>query len=132
MTQTATGQFDVDMNPLASSEHATAQQIGRMSLDKRFSGDLQGQSQGEMLTCFGAQPDSATYVAIERVTGSVHGRNGSFALYHVGVMNRGEQSLTIGIVPDSGSDQLTGIAGNLTIQIDNGVHYYTLNYSFAD
>lgn len=126
---TAKGQFEVDINPLPASEQAETQQIGRMSLDKQFRGDLEAQSQGEMLTCFGSQPDSATYVAIERVNGSLQGRQGSFALHHVGIMNRGDQSLTIQIVPDSGTDELLGIAGNLTIQIDNGVHYYTLSYT---
>ena len=121
----ATGTFDVTMKPLAA--YATAEpMLGRMSADKKYHGDLEATAIGEMLSAGTGVKNSAVYVAIERVTGTLHGRHGSFILHHTGVMSRGEPHLTIAVVPDSGTDQLAGLAGTLSIDIaPDGTHSYT-------
>ncbi|MGH7696675.1 MAG: DUF3224 domain-containing protein [Gemmatimonadaceae bacterium] len=105
----------------------TASGEGRFSLDKQFQGDFTGTGQGEMLTAVGAVQGSAVYVAIERVSGTLHGRRAAFALHHTGIMNRGAQQLSVIIVPDSGTDQLERIAGTMTITITDGKHFYDLD-----
>lgn len=106
--------------------------LGRMSIDKTFEGDLQGTSRGEMLTAMGSVKGSAVYVAIERVTGTIDGRSGTFVLAHRGTMTRGAQSLEITVVPDSGTGQLAGISGTMAITIVNGKHLYDLEYSLVE
>jgi hypothetical protein len=121
----ATGTFEVIMNPLSSPDSMP----GRMSLDKQFHGDLEGVGKGEMLTALTSVDNSAGYVAIERVTGTLHGRIGSFVFQHTGIMNRGQQQLSITVVPDSGTEQLTGIAGHFSLTIVDGNHQYTFEYT---
>lgn len=127
MTIHAAGSFEVKLlpQPLADAESG----LGRMSIDKVFSGDLQGTSKGEMLSALTAVKGSAGYVAIERVTGTLQGRSGSFILQHLGTMTRGTPTLTVLVVPDSGTEGLTGIAGSLSINITDGKHFYTLDYT---
>src|SRR3954468_13798177 len=108
-----------------------AEMLGRMSIDKQFHGDLEGSSKGQMLTGGTPIKNSAGYVAIERVTGVLKGRKGSFVLQHTGVMNRGAPSLVITVVPDSGTDQLEGIRGTMAIRIEGGKHSYDLNYTLG-
>jgi hypothetical protein len=103
-----------------------------MSIDKQFHGDLEAISKGEMLSASGNVKGSAAYVAIERVSGTLQGRKGTFVLQHTGVMNRGTPQLTISVVPDSGTDQLIGLTGTMTIQIDQGKHSYEFDYTFAE
>lgn len=103
--------------------------LGRMALDKRYHGELEATSVGQMLALHGDEKGSAGYVAIERVSGSLHGRSGSFALQHFGLMDRGEKVLRIDIIPDSGRDALSGIRGSMDIQIEAGKHFYTLTYT---
>jgi len=112
-------------------DDSAAGMLGRMSIDKQFKGDLEGTSKGQMLT--GGTPirNSAGYVAIERVTGSLKGRKGSFILQHTGMMNRGAPSLVITIVPDSGTEQLEGIRGTMVIKIEGGKHAYDLDYTLG-
>jgi hypothetical protein len=124
---TATGAFEVTIQPLGSDE-----MLGRMSLDKQFHGELAATSKGEMLTAGTAVKGSAGYVAIERVSGTLHGRTGTFILQHTGTMNRGAPQLTISVVPDSGTGDLAGIAGTMTIDIDAGKHTYELTYTLGD
>ena len=102
-----------------------------MNLAKQFSGDITGTSTGTMLTGMTGVANSAGYVAVERVTGTVHGRKGSFTLQHSGTMNRGAPSLTITIVPDSGTNELAGISGAMTLVIEGKTHSYTLDYTIA-
>jgi hypothetical protein len=129
MTQHATGPFDVKITPQAEDK-AEGAAMGRMGLQKTFHGDLVATSHGEMLTAMGQVEGSAVYVAMERVKGRLHGRSGTFALAHLGTMTRGAQQLTINIVPDSGTDQLKGIVGSMTIKIEpGGKHFYDLSYS---
>jgi hypothetical protein len=121
----ASGPFDVKMTPASAADAAA----GRFALDKKYHGDLEGSAQGEMLTAMTAVKGSAAYVAIEKVTGRLAGRTGSFHLQHTGVMTRGTPSLTISVVPDSGTGELTGLTGTMAIQIAaDGAHYYTFDY----
>jgi hypothetical protein len=103
-----------------------------MSIDKQFHGDLEGTSKGEMLTAGTGVKGSAGYVAIERVVGTLNGRSGAFALQHSGTMTRGAPQLTIAVVPDSGTGQLTGLSGKMTIQIAEGKHSYEFEYSLPE
>ena len=127
----ASGTFDVKMAPVADENADPA--LGRMSLDKQFHGDLEGGSKGQMLSAMSDVKGSAGYVAIEKVTGNLKGRSGSFALQHSGTMTRGTPELTITVVPDSGTGQLTGLAGKMTIRIEaGGKHFYDLEYTIAE
>lgn len=127
--QTARGTFDVKLTPQPPSDDPGRADLGHMTIDKLFHGDIEGTSKGDMLTGATAVKGSAGYVAIERVTGSVQGRKGSFILQHSGTLNRGVPSLSISVVPDSGTGELTGLTGTLTISIDNGQHSYVLEYT---
>jgi len=128
----ATGPFEVSLKPLPMDTDSDSQLLGRMSIDKQFRGDLEGSSKGQMLTGGTSIRNSAGYVAIERVTGTLKGKKGSFALQHTGVMNRGVPSLVITVIPDSGTDQLEGLKGTMTINIEAGKHTYQLDYTLAD
>jgi hypothetical protein len=127
----ATGPFDVSLKPLPMDDDLGSAMLGRMSIDKQFKGDLEATGKGQMLTGGTPIKNSAGYVAIERVTGSLKGRKGSFILQHTGTMNRGAPSLLITIVPDSGTEQLEGIAGTMAIKIEGGKHSYDLNYTLG-
>jgi len=128
----ASGPFEVTLKPLPMDADADARLMGRMSIDKVFRGDLEAVSNGQMLTGGTAIKNSAAYVAIERVTGTLKGRKGSFTLQHTGLMNRGSPSLLISVVPDSGTEQLEGLRGTMTINIEAGKHSYQLEYTLAD
>lgn len=125
----ASGTFEVKLNPLATA--AGDSTLGRMSIDKIFHGDLQGTSRGEMLTAMSAVRGSAGYVAVERVSGTLHGKTGTFVLQHNGTMNRGEPLLTVSVVPDSGTEELTGLSGTMKIIIAEGKHSYEFDFTIA-
>jgi hypothetical protein len=127
---TATGAFDVKMTP-EMEDKGEGPALGRFALDKQFHGDLQAVSKGQMLTAMGEVKTSAGYVAIERVTGTLQGRSGSFALLHRGIMSSAGQELSVMVVPDSGSGQLKGLKGEMSIKVVEGKHTYELNYSLA-
>ena len=125
----ASGQFDVKLTPQAADD-VTGTSIARMTIEKQFHGELEGSSKGQMLAISTAVDGSAGYVAMEKVEGKLHGRQGTFALQHIGTMNRGAQDLRIMVVPDSGTDQMTGIAGTMSITIDkDGKHFYDFEYT---
>jgi hypothetical protein len=132
MASHANGTFDVKLVPQGEENKAEGSALGRMSIDKQFHGDLEATSKGEMLSAMTEVKGSAGYVAIERVTGALNGRSGSFVLQHTGIMNRGEPQLTITVVPDSGSGQLAGLAGKMTIKIADGKHSYDFEYSLPE
>lgn len=125
----AKGTFEVQMVPQEQNELEGAT-LGRLSLEKQFSGDLAGSGKGQMLTALTTIEGSAGYVAIEQVEGTLHGRSGRFVLQHNGIMDRGAQILSIVIVPDSGTGELVGLSGSMAIAIDeNGQHTYELAYT---
>ena len=127
-TMTASGEFDVKMAPQPASDKGQEAALGRMSLDKQFRGDLVATSAGEMLMVRTPTDGSAGYVALERVTGKLAGRSGSFVLQHNGIMDRNTPSLTITVVPDSGTGELQGLKGSMTIDITGGKHFYRFQY----
>ncbi len=130
MTIHASGTFEVKLTP--QDDQAIGSPFGRMLLDKQFHGDLEGTSKGQMLAAgTGAKNSSGGYVALELVTGKLHGRQGSFVLQHSGTMNRGAQQLSVTVVPDSGTDELTGLSGKLDIKIADGKHFYEFDYALA-
>jgi hypothetical protein len=131
MTRRASGPFDVKLTPQGSDDKAESA-LGRMSIDKQFHGGLEASSKGEMLTAGTTVKGSAGYVAIERVTGTLQGRSGTFILQHSGSMARGAPQLTITVVPDSGTGQLEGLAGKMTIQVVDGKHAYDFEYALAE
>jgi hypothetical protein len=135
MTHHAKGTFNVKLNPadLHQKADGPAGTLGRMTIDKQFHGGIEGTSVGEMLTGMGGTgvKGSAGYVAIERVTGTLDGKRGSFILQHTGSMNRGAPSLSITVVPDSGTDELAGLTGVFELKIVNGVHEYDFAYTLA-
>jgi hypothetical protein len=129
----ASGTFEVKLTPQKpDNKEAESANLGRMSIDKEFFGDLAATSKGEMLSVMTDVKGSAGYVAIERVTGTLHGRTGSFILQHNGTMTRGAPQLSITVVPDSGTGQLVGLAGTMTIKIADGKHLYEFDYTLPD
>ena len=126
----ASGTFDVKLNPLAPNDTGEGT-LARMSIDKQFHGDLDATSKGEMLSAGTSVQGSAGYVAIERVTGALHGRKGSFILQHTGTMTRGAPQLSVTVVPDSGTGELMGLAGKMDIKIVDGKHLYEFEYTLA-
>ena len=129
MTNHARGTFEVKMTNGSPDDKGAA--IGRFSLDKRFHGDLEGASTGEMLAVNTAVPGSAGYVAMEQVTGKLNGRTGTFALQHTGTMTRGAPALSVTVVPDSGTGELVGLSGRMDIKITDGKHFYEFDYTLA-
>jgi hypothetical protein len=133
MTTRATGTFDVKASPLPAYDTTPGSMLGRLSLDKQFHGDLDATSKGEMLSAGTSVKNSAGYVAIERVSGTLKGRRGEFVLQHTGTMNRGAPQLSVTVVPDSATDQLVGLTGSLAIIIaPDGKHSYEFDYMLPD
>ena len=140
MTTRATGTFEVKLVPQSDDKAATGAPdktsaqaeplpLGRMTIDKQFHGGLEATAKGQMLTAGPDANGSAAYVAIERITGTLHGRTGSFILQHSGTLTRGAQQQSVTVVPDSGTGQLAGIAGKMTGTIDAGKHSYDFEYT---
>ena len=127
MTMHASGPFDVKLTPQPAEPDIDGG-LARMALDKTFHGDLDATSKGTMLSAMTDVKGSAGYVALERVTGTLHGRRGSFVLQHSGTMDRGAPTLTISVVPDSGTDELAGLSGTMAIVIARGTHNYGFDY----
>jgi hypothetical protein len=125
----ADGTFEVKIVPQTSDREAMDPTLGRMSIDKEFAGDLKATSKGQMLTSVTDTSGAAVYVAIERVTGTLNGKRGSFVLYHNGVATRTRRELVVTVAPDSGTEELTGLAGTMSINIVEKKHFYELNYT---
>jgi hypothetical protein len=128
MTHTAKGTFVVSLQPMSFENADPDAKLGRMSIDKQIFGDLAATTKGQMLSAMTNVKGSAGYVAIEQVSGTLAGKEGSFVLQHVGVMNRGASSLSVTVVPDSGTGELTGIEGEFKIQMVDGTHLYEFAY----
>lgn len=127
MSDLATGTFNVNLLP--QENPAGHEAIGRLLIDKQFHGDLTASSKGQMLSFRTAVDGSAGYVAMEQVTGSLHGRSGTFVLQHSGSMDRGSATLALTVVPDSATGDLTGLTGAMQIHIADGQHSYTFSYT---
>jgi hypothetical protein len=126
----ASGDFDVKMTPQPATPGFEATHIGRQTIDKRFHGDLDGTSQGEMLAMMTETQGSGAYVALEQVTGTLHGKHGSFTFVHSATMHRGVPDWSVQVAPDSGTGELVGLSGAMVIHIDDkGKHTYTFDYS---
>lgn len=129
----AVGSFEVSLQPLEPFfAGCEGNRLGRMSITKKFSGDLTAQSLGEMFSAMTTTPDSAGYVAIEQVEGTLNGRAGTFVLQHYGISSPGQQRLILEVVPDSGTGELRNLAGRMAINIKAGSHLYELDYSLPD
>lgn len=127
-----TGTFEVNLQPLEN--YAAGKEginLGRMSIDKTFSGPLNATSQGEMLSAMATEQGSGGYVAIEQVVGELDGKKGSFVLQHYGLMTPTSNSLLLEVVPNSGSDQLSGLSGKMAIRIEDGQHFYDFEYELS-
>jgi hypothetical protein len=128
----AKGTFEVKTNPQKpDNKEAESAGIGRMSLDKMFQGDLEATSKGEMLFSGTEVEGSGGYVAIERVSGKLHGRSGTFVLQHIGTMKGGVPQISISVLPDSGTGQLVGVTGTMKIKIEDGKHFYEFEYTLS-
>ena len=125
MAARASGTFDVKLNPQPADESG----VGRLTIDKQFHGNLEGTSKGHMLAYSTEVQGSAGYVAMERVTGTVSGRSGTFVLQHSGTMTRGEPLLVLTVVPDSGTQDLAGLSGKMAISIIDKKHFYEFDYT---
>jgi hypothetical protein len=128
----ARGSFAVNIIPQPPEDKTEGLTLGRMLIEKKFQGDLEAAGKGQMLTGMTEVKGSGAYVAIERVTGTLHGRSGSFILHHLGIMERGAPRLNVSVVPDSGTRDLAGIAGTMTIIIAEGKHSYELAYTLPE
>ena len=131
MNQIAKGEFVVKLAPLPMEGQAGGSKLGRMSIDKTITGDLEATTRGQMLSAMTDVKGSAGYVAIERVEGTLHGKKGAFVLQHSGTMNRGSPSLSVTVVPDSGTGELGGLSGVFDIIIADGRHSYEFRYSLT-
>jgi len=132
MTSRITGTFEVAVGKATVHEAAADAGIGRMTLAKRYRGDLDATGVGEMLAAMTATPGSAGYVAMEKVDGTLDGRRGTFVLQHTGTMNRGAPTLSVTVVPDSGTGELVGLSGRVDIRIEGGTHFYDFDYVLGD
>ena len=131
MTGKAAGPFEVKLTPQAPQGEEAANPA-RMLIEKQFHGDLEGTSKGQMLSAMTPIKNSAGYVAIEEVTATLHGKRGSFLLQHSGIMNRGTGHLSVIVLPDSGTGELTDLTGSMKITVEGGKHTYELEYSLGD
>jgi len=128
MAHSARGEFVVSLKPLTFEGADPEFKLGRMSIDKQISGDLTASTVGQMLSAMTDTEGSAGYVALERVAGVLDGKRGTFVLQHTGIMNRGAPSLSVTVVPDSGTGELVGLAGEFKIDVEDGKHAYAFTY----
>lgn len=131
MNLVATGPFDVTREPRAPLD-GDLPGLGRSVFRKSFHGPLEATGHVEMMSVAGAVPGSAAYVAIERVVGTLSGREGSFVLIHRGVMTRGVGELVVSVAPDSGTGALVGLAGTMQIRVEGGAHSYAFEGTLPD
>ena len=132
MTYKASGTFEVKLTPQPSDGYFDGTILGRLTIDKQFRGDLEGSSKGQMMSAGTAVQGSAGYVAIERVSGTLLGRSGSFVLQHSSTMDKGQPKQSIQVVPDSGTERLSGLRGNMIISRADAKHQYDLEFELGD
>ena len=129
----ASGKFDVQLQPLEPyAKGKDGINLGRMSIDKTFHGELVATSKGEMLSAITTVEGSAGYVAVEQVRGTLGDKSGSFVLQHYGTMEQGDSFLILGVVPGSGTGELIGISGKMSLLIEEGEHYFEFEYQLAE
>jgi len=128
MEQTAAGEFDVQLTPTGAADAF----VGSMAISKVFRGDLVATSTGQMLASGTPARGSGGYVAMEHVSGTLAGRSGAFALQHSGTMDGGTATLSVTVVPGSATEELTGLTGSMTIQVEDGKHFYSFRYVLPD
>ena len=128
----AKGEFEVKRIPQEELDIGGGGTVGHSRFDKRFHGPLDATSVVHMLAVMSEVAGSGAYVAMERIEGTLDGRRGSFFAQHNGVMDRGQPSLDLTVVPDTGTGELTGLRGRIAIAIVDGKHYYTFDYDFRD
>lgn len=128
----ATGAFEVQLTPQSDEHTADDVKLGRLLIDKTFTGGLEASSKGQMLSARTDDPSSAGYVAIEKVSGTLAGRVGTFVLQHSSTLERGVPTQSITVVPDSGTGDLVGLAGSMIIRNEDGAHFYDFHYRFDD
>jgi hypothetical protein len=131
MTRQVSGSFDITRTAEPPFDTADGVVLGRLRFDKTFHGPLAATSVVHMTSAMTAVKGSAGYVAVERITGSLDGKAGSFVVLHTGLMDRGAPSLTITVVPDSGTGELVGLAGEMAIEIVEGKHHYRMSYTLG-
>ena len=125
------GKFEAKLAPVDThAQSANGNALGRMTLNKSYEGELSAESTGEMLSAMTGTEGSAGYVAIEHVEGTLAGKQGSFVLQHFGIMDRGADRLVLEVVPDSGTGELTGLSGTMSIDITDGQHFYNFDFNF--
>ena len=132
MNRQVTGRFEVQLTAAAADERAPAAFLGRLAIDKQFHGALEAVSVGQMLSVRTEVEGSAAYVALEQVSGTLEGSSGSFVLQHVATMERGAPELTIAVVPDSGTGELTGLRGSMRIERPDGNHAYVFDFELPE
>lgn len=133
MTIRATGPFEVKLVPQGDDDKAEGSTLARLSIEKHFHGDLEATAQGQMLTAVTGVKGSAGYVAIERVSGTLNGRSGTFVFQHSSTLTRGAPHQSVTVVPDSGTGQLTGLTGSIVVIIAaDGKHSYEFDYSLPE
>ena len=132
MTHKASGTFVVNLSPQPPDEYFDGTTLGRRSMDKQFQGDLDATSKGQMLSAVTAVKGSAGYVAIEKVSGTLQGRRGTFVLQHSSSMNKGVPQQSITVVPGSGTEELRGLSGSMVISITDGQHRYDFEYTLVE
>ena len=131
-TSHAAGTFDVKLVPQGPEDKTEGSTIAHLSIDKQYHGDLEAAGKGEMLTTTTSVKGSAGYVAMERISGTLHGRSGTFVLQHSGTMAHGTFQLSVTVVPDSATGQLAGLTGKLTGTVADGKHSYEFDYSLPE
>jgi Protein of unknown function (DUF3224) len=132
MTHHAAGTFEVKVQPLPEDEKVPGLKVARFAFDKQWKGDLEGTSKGEMMATNAGDKGSGGYVAVEQIDGRLSGHTGSFAVVHKGTMEGGSFDLVVEVVPGSGTGQLAGISGRITITIAGGKHSYAMDYALPD
>jgi hypothetical protein len=132
MERQAKGSFEVKRTPQEPLDAGDGAEVGHVRFDKRFHGPLDATSVVHMLAVGTDTPGSAAYVALERIVGMLDGRAGSFLAQHSGTLDRGRPSLSVTVVPDSGTGELAGLRGRMAIDIVDGAHSYTFDYDLAE
>lgn len=130
MKKTVKGCFEIESSQLPVDEATQTVGAMRMAFKKRFTGALEATSVVSMMGIMNREIGSGAYVALERIIGNLEGRKGSFSLQHGSSMTRGIAVQKISVVPDTGTEELKNLAGEMIIDIIDGQHFYTFSYEF--